>query len=230
MKVIEADIKLPIHEICCESGDTEEWRHSKLLPKRHIRAIVSGASNSGKTNLCHSLIYSINGISFLNLYVFSKSLYQPKYEELAAVMELVPEINYFAVNNGARIPSPENVEPFSCFIFDDIACEPQSPIREYFSMGRHRHCDVFLLSQSYAQIEKHLVRENANLIVLFKTDALNQKHVYDDHVSPETSFSDFSKICNMAWNYAPFSCLVINKESPLDNGRFRIGFDKYIIP
>jgi len=54
-------------------------RHSALLPNT-IRALIVGPSNCGKTNFMLSLIESPNGLQFENVNIFSKSLYQIKYE------------------------------------------------------------------------------------------------------------------------------------------------------
>ena len=69
-------------------------RHGVLLPKKNIRAIFVGGSNSGKTTALMSLIYDDEGVKFNNLYIFSKSLYQAKYQILSQVMETVPDIGY----------------------------------------------------------------------------------------------------------------------------------------
>jgi len=49
--------------------------------------LVVGPSNCGKTNVMLSLIESPNGLKFENIYVFSKSLYQPKYEYLEKLIK-----------------------------------------------------------------------------------------------------------------------------------------------
>lgn len=54
-------------------------KHGKLLPNS-IRCIICGPSNSGKTNVIISLIENSNGLRFENVYIYSRSLYQPKYE------------------------------------------------------------------------------------------------------------------------------------------------------
>ena len=56
-------------------------RHGSLLPDT-IRAILVGPSGSGKTNIMYNLITHANGLRFENIYLYSKSLYQPKYEYL----------------------------------------------------------------------------------------------------------------------------------------------------
>lgn len=233
MKVVDTNIKLPITEVKLEGNSDEKdegWRHSELLPKKNVRGLIIGSSNSGKTCSLLSLVYHEKGLSFKNIYLFSKSLCQPKYEELAKVMKSIPEIGFFAFANSSEVPSPDQVQPFSLMIFDDLVCEPTSPIKEFFSMGRHRHCDSFFLNQSYAMIPKDYIRLNSNFLVIFRADEKGRRHIYDDHVSPDMSFEEFSKMCSLAWNDNPFGCLVINKECGLEEGRYRIGFDKYIIP
>ena len=40
-------------------------------------------------------------------------------------------------------------------------------------MGRHQNVDCFYLCQSYAQVSKHLVRDNVKLLVIFRQDDMN---------------------------------------------------------
>jgi len=58
-------------------------------------------------------------------------------------------------------------------------------------MGRHKNVDSFYLAQTYTPIPKHLVRDNANSIVLFKQDFINIKHVYYDQVNTDMTFNKF---------------------------------------
>jgi len=57
------------------------YRHGIVLCLPNtIRALIVGPSNCGKTNIMLSLIENPNGLKFENVYIVSKSLYQPKYE------------------------------------------------------------------------------------------------------------------------------------------------------
>ena len=56
-------------------------------------------------------------------------------------------------------------------------------------MGRHKHIDVLLAMQSSAHIPKHLIRDNANILVLFQQDETNLKRVYLDDVNSDMKFS-----------------------------------------
>ena len=94
-------------------------------------------------------------------------------------------------------------------------------------MGRHKDVHCFYLCQSYTRIPKQLIRDNANMLVVFKQDNNNLKHIFNNHVNPDMTFSEFQEICQMCWN-KKFGFLVIDKECDLGNGRYRNGFDKFI--
>lgn len=54
-------------------------KHGPLFPAS-IRAIICGPSGCGKTNVMVSLLEEPHGLRFENVYVYSKSLDQPKYK------------------------------------------------------------------------------------------------------------------------------------------------------
>jgi DNA polymerase III delta prime subunit len=226
MKLVEQHDKLPIYNMDIDDGIHEREKNGPLLPNS-IRALICGPSGVGKTNLIYCLLTEENGVRFENIYVYSKSLYQPKYVQLEKIMSALPEINYFTFTNTEEVVSPNEVKINSVFIFDDVICDAQQKIKEYYSMGRHKGIDCFYLCQTYTKVPKHLIRDNANFIVLFKQDELNLKHVYDDHVSPDITYDEFKKVCCLCWkNKHDF--VTIDKERALNEGRFRSGFDVFV--
>lgn len=202
-------------------------RHGHLLPDT-IRCIVCGPSNCGKTNLVLNLIFSPQGLHFENVYVFSKSLYQPKYEFLYHVLRKIPEIEYQSFSDNDEVPHPSDVKSNSIMIFDDVACGKQENIKNYFSMGRHKHVDTFYICQTYSYIPKQLVRDNANLIIVFKQDERNLHHIYNDHVTPDMTFDQFKYLCHKIWKEGVRSFIVIDKDADLSKGRYRSGFDTFV--
>jgi hypothetical protein len=202
-------------------------RHGCILPNT-IRAIICGPSNCGKTNCMLSLLIDGNGLRFENVYVYSKSLQQDKYEFLGQALKRAG-VGYFAYSDNDDVLDPSEARPYSVFIFDDVACEKQDKIRNYFCMGRHNAIDSFYLSQTYSKIPKQLVRDNANVLILFKQDDLNLKHVYDDHVNTDMSLNMFKRICSDCWE-DKYGFLVIVKDDDITKGRYRSKFDTYIIP
>lgn len=207
-------------------GDKRSHRHGDVLPDT-VRCIICGPSNCGKTNVMLSLLIDENGLRFSNLYLYSKSLYQPKYQFLDKVMKTVPGVQYYSFNANEEVVGPEEAKENSVFIFDDVVCEKQDKIRLYFCMGRHKAVDCFYLCQTYTRIPKQLVRDNSNLVILFKQDDMNLKHAYDDHVGTDMSFQQFKIMCSECWK-EKYGFLVIDKDRDIDKGRYRKMFEWYI--
>lgn len=207
-------------------ADNNRTKHSCLLPNS-IRGLIVGPSNCGKTNVMMSLIESPNGLKFKNIYLYSKSLHQSKYQYLKKLISSVKGMNLYTFSENADVIPPEKAKANSIMIFDDVACEKQNNIRSYFCMGRHNDIDSFYLCQTYTRIPKHLVRDNANFIIIFKQDELNLKHIYNDHVGSDITFEMLHKICRECWK-EKYGFLVISKDDDIWNGRYRKGFDTFI--
>lgn len=203
-------------------------KHGDLFPAT-IRCLIVGPSNCGKTNVMITLIEHPHGLKFENINLYSKSVHQPKYQYLEQLLKPIKGITFNTFTTAENIDPPNRAKPNSLFIFDDVICNKQDVMREFFSMGRHNHVDCFYLAQSYARIPKNLIRENANVIILFKQDEMNLKHVYTDHIgSMDFSFDTFKNICSMCWSGEPFSFVSIFKDNELNGGRYRKGFDEFI--
>lgn len=219
-------IRVTVERMFNDNNDKRFRKHGPLLPNT-IRGLVCGPSNCGKTNIVISLLESPNGIRFENVYVYSKSLHQPKYRYLEELLSSVEDVNYFPYSNNSDIISTSDALPNSVFIFDDVACDKQDVIREYFAMGRHSKVDCLYLCQSYARIPKHLIRDNANLLMLFKQDGMNLRHIYNDHVNTDMTFDAFNNICGQCWR-KNYGFMVIDKDSSIFEGRYRRGFNEYV--
>jgi len=124
-------------------GSAEKRKYGEKLPSTMcIRAIICGPSNYGKTNVLINLLESPNGVRFENVYVYLKSLKQPKYRYLKNLFTSIDEIDYFTFSNNNDIV-PSETRPNSIFIFDDVACDKQDVVRECISMSRHANVDCF---------------------------------------------------------------------------------------
>lgn len=231
IKVIAQGDKFKLYNcdnLTVDAINKDNSKHGSLF-SNSIRCIISGSSGCGKTNVLLNLLTNINGLKFLNVYIFSKSLNQAKYKLLEKILSDVPQIQLFKFDVNDEILEPNQALEFSVFIFDDVAMENQNKIRQYFSMGRHHNLDILYLGQSFSKIPKQLIRDNANLLVLFKQDDTNLKHIYSEHVGNDMSFEEFKNLCyDKAWT-KKYDFLVIDKERSLNEGRYRIGFDKFII-
>ena len=121
-------------------------------------------------------------------------------------------------------------EKNSIVIFDDVICTKENlkNIREYFCTARHKNIDVFYLHQCYANVPKHLIRDNTNFLILFRQDLTNLRHIYNDFCSSDCSFDTFKQICDICWRTSKYSFLVISLENNSDGGKFRKGFHEFI--
>lgn len=227
MDFVKQNTSLPIQPIAVAKSEDNWKRHGPLFPSS-IRGIICGPSNCGKTNMLLNLLIQPTGLRFMNCYVYSKSLHQPKYQFLAQALTGIKGVRgYFFTQNEDVIP-PGKVKPNSIMIFDDVLTEKQDIIRDYFAMGRHNKVDTFYLCQSYAHVPKHLIRDNANFIILFRQDDMNMKHIFDNHVSPDMTYDQFRAICNRCWKTNKYGCVVIASDFPIIGGRYRRGVDEYI--
>ena len=67
------------------------------------------------------------------------------------------------------------------------------------------------------------------MLIIFRQDELNLKHVYEDHVNTDMSWNRFRELCSKCWNRDhKYSYLVIDKEKDIKDGRYRRGFDVFI--
>ena len=99
-------IELPVTNFdAIVEKDKKDKRHGDLLPSS-IRAVISGPSNCGKTNSLLALLTHPNGLRFENIYVYSKSLNQPKYQFLKQLLDPIEEIKYFAFNDNEEVVAP----------------------------------------------------------------------------------------------------------------------------
>ena len=88
-----------------------------------------------KKNAILALLVHPNGLRFENIYVYSKSLNQPKYEFLKNLLEPIDGIQYFPYCDHEDVMMPDKLLPDSVMIFDDIACEKQDNVKAFFCMG-----------------------------------------------------------------------------------------------
>lgn len=228
VKFIIQPLTLPIQNLTTEFGEDKFKRHSDLFGGNCKRCLLVGASGSGKTNVMLSLLIAPNGLRFLNVYLCSSSLYQMKYEYLRHLLKPIRACGYYECSDAAQFITPAKVKEYSIIIFDDISPTEQNSIKEYFSYGRHKNVDCFYLAQSYSAIPKQLVRDNCNLLVLFKQDLTNLKHIFNDHLIGDITWEEFIIICKTCWDKS-HGVLVIDLDCEKSNGRYRKGFDEYIV-
>ena len=66
------------------------------------------------------LLLDPNGLHFRNVYLYSKTPFQPKYEDLRRIYEGVDGIGYHVYSDNTEIVRPSDAESDSVFVFDTV--------------------------------------------------------------------------------------------------------------
>lgn len=230
MRFIKHSKDIPVSNIdeISSCKKSKHRRHSELLPN-NLRCIIAGPSGCGKTNLLISLIESENGMKFENLYLCSKTLEQDKYKYLHKMLSPIKGIGFHTYTSTDDVFAPNEAKRNSVFIFDDVICEKsQNCVRNLFCMGRHYQTDVIYLTQTLTKLNKHLIRDNCNFVILFKQDDMNLKHAFNDFgVNCDMNFDEFRKFCMECWHHK-YGFVVIDLESDPNNGKYRRNFSDFL--
>lgn len=234
MRFTKQSIDIPVANMdertSMNTSADKEKRHSDLLPN-NLRCIIAGPSGCGKTNVLLSLIEREHGIKFENLYLYSKTLDQNKYKYLCEMLRSIKEIGCFTFSASENVIEPNQMKKNSLIVFDDVINDRginKTVVRDIFTLGRHRNLDVVYIVQSYTKLNKHLIRDNCNFVILFRQDDLNLKHVYNDFsVNADMKFEQFRKLCSECWR-EPFGFACISLEHEVNSGRYRKNFNQYL--
>ena len=110
-------------------------------------------------------------------------------------------------------------------VFDDLLLEKQNTCEKYYARGRHSNVDCFYLSQNYFKLPRQTIRENGNLICLFRQDLKNMTHIYGDHASSDMKPGEFREMCRKIWEQ-PRGFAVIDLTQDKDMGKYRRCLDE----
>jgi len=185
-------------------------RRQNRLPQ-HVRCLVAGPSGCGKTNLALNLIYVY--ADYDRLIIFTATPHQPVYEALrASFAKNEQEHRLLFTLDESEL---ENLDPTlrHMVVFDDVLLHKQRVIQSMFSQGRHLNvvCCCYLV-QTYTKVPAALIRDNANVIVLFPQNDRNLSMVHRDHCSADLTFSELKDLCLDCWR-RPYGFLTIDKSS-----------------
>lgn len=105
--------------------------------------------------------------------------------------------------------------------------EMQPVIADYFTNSRHANCSSFYLNQKYTNKDT-IIRDNANMILLFKTATTPIKTLYTDNVQSDLGLDEFLNAVNRVFR-TPYNFITIDKTASDLDKKFREGLNKPLV-
>ena len=106
--------------------------------------------------------------------------------------------------------------------FDDmLGAKNSSQIDEFFTRGRHEDLDVYYISQSYFALPRQSIRNNSDILILFKQTLRDVQSMYHDIGAYDMKFDEFKEMCHKAWDER-FNYLCIDMTKNKNDGKYRI--------
>ena len=117
---------------------------------------------------------------------------------------------------------PINKYKGSVVIFDDmLGAKNSSQIDEFFTGGRHEDLDVYYISQSYFALPRQSIRNNSDILILFKQTLRDVQSMYYDIGAFDMIYDEFKEMCRVAWS-EKFNYLCIDMTKNKNDGKYRI--------
>ena len=174
----------------------------KLVESLNNRTLIIGFSNCGKTHLMNHILHQKHE----PIFIITKSLNQ--YPDIKA--QTSDEIQ------------PLNEYEISVVVFDDMLLSKQeNNIDLFFTRGRHNKIDIFYISQSYFHLPKNTIRNNSNMIILFKQTLRDIILLFHDIAGLDMNLDEWKQLCRKAWEN-DYDYLQIDRFAKIGKGRYTI--------
>ena len=166
------------------------------------RHVVIGPSNVGKTYYMLKILEKIGNKRPIHIITRSPNQY-PNYKTTTDI-------------------KPINKYKGSVVIFDDMLwAKNSSQIDEFFTRGRHEDLNVYYISQSYFALPRQSIRNNSDILILFKQTLRDVQSMYYDIGAYDMKYDEFKEMCHKAWDEEyNYLCIDITKNK--NEGKYRI--------
>ena len=166
------------------------------------RHVVIGPSNVGKTYYMLKVLEKIDNQRPIHIITRSPNQY-PNYK----------------TNNEIK---PINKYKGSVVIFDNmLGAKNSSQIDEFFTRRRHEDLDVYYISQSYFALPRQSIRNNSDILILFKQTLRDVQSMYYGIGAYDMKYDEFKEMCHKAWDER-FNYLCIDMTENKNEGKYRI--------
>ena len=172
------------------------------LTLENHRHVIIGPSNVGKTYYMLKVLQKIGNKRPIHIINRSPNQYP----------------NYKTITDN----KPINKYKVSIVIFDDmLGARNSSQIDEFFTRGRHEDLDVYYISQSYFALPRQSIRNNSDILILFKQTLRDVQSMYYDIGAYDMNYDEFKLMCHKAWD-EKYNYLCIDVTRNKNEGKYRI--------
>ena len=117
---------------------------------------------------------------------------------------------------------PINKYKGSIVIFDDmLGARNSCQIDEFYTRGRHEDLDVYYISQSYFALPRQGIRNNSDILILFKQTLGDVQSMYYDIGAYDMKYDEIKEMCHKAWD-EKYNYLCIDMTKNKNEGKYRI--------
>ena len=173
-----------------------------VLTLENHRHVIIGPSNVGKTFYMLKVLEKIGNKRPIHIITRSPNQY-PNYKTSTEI-------------------KPINKYKGSVVIFDDmLGARNSSQIDEFFTRGRHEDLDVYYISQSYFGLPRQSIRNNSDILILFKQTLRDVQSMYYDVGAYDMKYNEFKEMCHKAWDEKNnYLCIDMTKNK--NEGKYQI--------
>ena len=158
-------------------------------------------------------------------------------EEKNLVIDNDISVDCYTLKTANELPHAEDLNPNQKHIFvsDDCTNHPEMKpiIADYFCNGRHNNISPIYLNQKFNNNDK-VIRDNANMLFLFKLPAAQLKTIYDDWCSSDVDWKPFISAYSRVLKTplyrddpkSLYNFIVVDKTTEEPNRKYREGLKK----
>lgn len=209
----------------------------RVIPCHHFRALLIGASMSGKTNLISNLLCRHEMLQdyFDKIYIFCPTYHSDM--NYRAIEENTPEgvievfdtldeeaLSTILHEQHALVEQHKEHSPHVLFIFDDCVSEKNiqnKDLQKIFTRGRHANASSIIVGQQFKSIPK-IIRNQASNVFVFKVNNSDIDAIAEEY---ENLHADKNKVKTMlkdALNES-YGYFHINRQEPDSKKQYRKG-------
>ena len=172
------------------------------LTLENHRHVIIGPSNVGKTYYMLKIFEKMDNKRPIHIITRSPNQY-PNYKTSTDI-------------------KPINKYKGSIVVFDDmLGARNSSQIDEFFTRGRHEDLDVYYINQSYFALPRQSIRNNSDIIILFKQTLRDVQSMCYDIGAYDMNYDEFKLMCHKAWD-EKYNYLCFDVTRNKNEGKYRI--------